>query len=102
MKYANKLTHKELRELYQLFTDSDATIKELNITKDEYSIGLEGVIEFPEYDEEYLKDNPNATISTDDVTIDDVPLLRRYADIRNNIIDELIKEIQSRPLVNYF
>lgn len=66
MKYANKLTHKELRELYQLFIGTDATIKELNITKDECSIALEGVIEFPEYDEEYLKDNPNATIITND------------------------------------
>ena len=33
MKYANRLTDEELKELYQLFTDSDATIKELNITK---------------------------------------------------------------------
>jgi len=66
MKYANRLTEEELRELYQLFTDSDATIKELNITKDDYSVGLEGVIEFPEFDEEYLKGNPNATITTDD------------------------------------
>lgn len=66
MKYANRLTEEELRELYQLFTDSDATIKELNITKDDYSVGLERVIEFPEFDEEYLKDNPNATITTDD------------------------------------
>ena len=32
MKYANRLTDEELKELYQLFTDSDATIKELNIT----------------------------------------------------------------------
>lgn len=42
------------------------------------------------------------TYETDDVTVDDVPLLRRYADIRNNILDEFIKEVQSRPLVNYF
>lgn len=27
MKYANKLTDDELKELYRLFTDSDATIK---------------------------------------------------------------------------
>lgn len=66
MKYANRLTEEELRELYQLFTDSDATIKELNITKDDYSVGLEGLIEVLEFDEEYLKDNPNATIIMDD------------------------------------
>ena len=66
MKYADKLTDKELKELYQLFTDSDATIKELNITKDVRSISLEGVIEIPEYEEELLKENPHATIVTDD------------------------------------
>lgn len=66
MKYANQLSNEELRELYQLFTDSDATITELNIVKDDCSIAIEGVIEFPEYDEEILKENPNAVISTDD------------------------------------
>ncbi len=48
MKYANKLTDEELRELYSIFTDSDAKINELNITRDEHSIGLEGYIEIPE------------------------------------------------------
>lgn len=66
MKYANRLTDEELRELYQLFTDTDATIKELNIIKDECSIALEGMIEFPEYEEAILRENPNATIITDD------------------------------------
>lgn len=66
MKYANQLTDEELRELYQMFTDSDATIKELKFTKDKYSIVLEGYIEIPEYEEDILKDNPNATIVTDD------------------------------------
>ena len=66
MKYANRLTDKELRELYQLFTDSDATIKELNITRDNTSVAIEGVIEFPEYEEEILKENPDATVITDD------------------------------------
>lgn len=42
------------------------------------------------------------TYETDDITIDDVPLLRTYADIRKNAIEEFIKEIQSRPLVNFF
>ena len=66
MKYANRLTDKELKELYQLFTDSDATIKELTITRFDDSISLEGFIEIPEYDEELLKENPNATITIDD------------------------------------
>lgn len=66
MKYANRLTDEELRELYQLFTDSDATIKELTITRDNVSVAIEGVIEFPEYEEEILKENPDATVITDD------------------------------------
>ena len=41
MKYANRLTDEELKELYQLFTDSDATIKELNITRGDNSIAIE-------------------------------------------------------------
>lgn len=66
MKYANKLTEEELRELYLLFTDEGAKINELNIVKDDYSIALEGYVEIPEFDEEILKENPNATIVTDD------------------------------------
>ena len=52
MKYANRLSDEELRVLYQLFTDSDATIKELTITRFDNSICLDGVIEIPEYEEE--------------------------------------------------
>ena len=66
MKYANRLTDEELKELYQLFTDSDATIKELSITREDNSVAIEGQIEIPEYEEELLKENPNATIITDD------------------------------------
>ena len=72
MKYANRLTDEELKELYQLFTDSDATIKELNITRWDNSVAIEGQIEIPEYEEELLKENPNATsITDDDYEIDD-------------------------------
>lgn len=66
MKYANKLTEEELRELYLLFTDKGAKIKKLNIVKDDYSIALEGYIEISEFDEKILKENPNATIVIDD------------------------------------
>lgn len=66
MKYANKLTDEELRELYLSFSDEDAEIYELYITKYEYSIALSGYIEIPEFDEEILKENPNATIVMDD------------------------------------
>lgn len=66
MKYANQLTEEELKELYLLFTDTDAKINKLNITKDDNFISFEGYIEVPEWDEEILKEDPNATIIMDD------------------------------------
>ena len=66
MKYANKLTEDKLRELYLLFTDEGAKINELNIIKDDVSIALEGYVEIPEFEEEILKENPNATLIIDD------------------------------------
>ena len=66
MKYANRLTEEELRELYLLFTDEGAKINELHIVKDDYSIALEGYVEIPEFEEEILKENPNATLIIDD------------------------------------
>ena len=66
MKYANRLTEEELRELYLLFTDEGAKINELHIVKDDDSIALEGYVEIPEFDKEILKENPNATIVIDD------------------------------------
>ena len=66
MKYANKLTEEELRELYLLFTDEGAKINELNIIKDDVSIALEGYVEIPEFEEKILKENPNATLIIDD------------------------------------
>lgn len=72
MKYANRLTEEELRELYLLFTDKGAKINELNVTKDDCLIGLEGYIEIPEWEEEILKENPNAVvIINDDYELDD-------------------------------
>ena len=66
MKYANRLTDEELRELYIMFTDSNAKINELNITRDEDSIGMEGYIEIPEWEEDRLKEDPNAVVVIDD------------------------------------
>lgn len=66
MKYANRLTEEELRELYLLFTDDGAKINELNITEDDYSIALEGYIEVPEWDKELLEENPDAVVIIDD------------------------------------
>ena len=66
MKYANRLTDEELREVYGLFIDSDGKINELNITRDEYSIGLEGYVEIPEFEKDRLKEDSNATLIIDD------------------------------------
>ena len=66
MKYTNRLTDEELREVYGLFIDSDGKINELNITRGECSIGLEGYVEIPEFEEERLKEDSNATIIIDD------------------------------------
>lgn len=66
MKYANRLTDGELREIYSLFIDSDGKINELNIRRSESSINLEGYVEIPEFEEERLKEDSNATIIIDD------------------------------------
>ena len=66
MKYANRLTDEELREVYGLFIDSDGKINELNITRDEYSIGLEGYVEIPEFEKDRLNEDANATLIIDD------------------------------------
>lgn len=66
MKYANRLTDEELREVYGLFIDSDGKIKELNIIRDEHSIGLEGYVEIPEFKKDRLKEDANATLIIDD------------------------------------
>jgi hypothetical protein len=66
MKYANRLTDEELREVYGLFIDSDGKINELNITRDEYSIGLEGYVEIPEFEKDRSKEDANATLIIDD------------------------------------
>lgn len=66
MKYASQLTDEELREIYGLFIDSDGKINELNITRDEHSIDLEGYVEIPEFGKERLEKDPDATIILDD------------------------------------
>lgn len=66
MKYANRLSNKELKEIYNLFIGTDCKINELHIIRDDESIGLEGYIEIPEYEEERLKENPDARIILDD------------------------------------
>lgn len=66
MKYASRLTDEELREIYGLFIDLDGKINELNITRDDHSISLEGYVEIPEFEKERLEEDPDATIILDD------------------------------------
>lgn len=66
MKYVNRLTNKDLEKIYKLFIEEDAIIDELNITKNNYSVILEGFIKVKEWKEDILKENPNATVIFDD------------------------------------
>lgn len=104
MKYANKLTDEELKELYQLFTDSDAKIKELNITRCDNSIALEGYIEIPEYEEELLKENPDATIVIDDdyeITDYDVTVFHHSGDCNLDYRKWMYKRFGNEYAVDY-
>lgn len=73
MKYANKLTDKELRELYRMFTDTGAKIIDLTITKFIDSITLDGVIQIPdnEFEGEYLTIDDDYEINDFYVTVFD-------------------------------
>lgn len=66
MKWASQLTDEELKEIYKLFIDADGKINELNIARDDRSIGLEGYVEIPEFEEERLAEDSNAVIIIDD------------------------------------
>lgn len=55
MKYANQLTDNDLKQIYQLMTDSDAEIMELNIDRHESSISLNGFIKIPDGEDGFLE-----------------------------------------------
>lgn len=65
LEYANQLTDEQLKEIYQLFLCEDEKIVSLDISRYDDGICLNGKIEIPEFEEEYLKVNPHATIVTD-------------------------------------
>lgn len=65
LKYVNRLTDEELKEIYQLFLCEDEKIVSLNIFRYDDEICLEGRVQFPEYEEEYLDENPDAVIVVD-------------------------------------
>lgn len=54
MKYGNKLTDEELTELYKSLLGENDEFVDLSITRDDYSIGLEGHIKIPDDDEDAI------------------------------------------------
>lgn len=65
LKYVNQLSDEQLKEIYQLFLCEDERIVYLDISRYDDEIYLEGKIEIPESEEEYLAENPDATIIVD-------------------------------------
>lgn len=65
LKYANQLTDEQLKEIYQLFLCEDERIVLLDISRYDDGICLNGKIEIPEFEDEYLKVNPHATLIID-------------------------------------
>lgn len=65
LKYANQLSDGQLKEIYQSFLCEDDKIVLLNISRYDDEICLDGKIEIPELEEEYLVENPKATMVVD-------------------------------------
>ena len=108
LKYANRLTDEQLKEIYQLFLCEDERIVCLDISRYYDEIILDGKIEIPEFEEEYLAENPDATIIADndyalsdyDVNIyhhsgDLTPVYRKY------MLKKFGKDYAVDYLINY-
>lgn len=65
LKYANQLSDRQLKEIYQSFLCEDEKIVYLDISRYDDEICLDAKIEIPEFEEEYLKTNPHATLIVD-------------------------------------
>ena len=65
LKYANQLSDEQLKEIYQLFLNDGDKIVYLNISRYDDEICLTGKIEIPEFEDEYLKISPHATLTVD-------------------------------------
>ena len=65
LKYVNQLSDGQLYEIYQSFLCEDDKIIYLDISRYDDEICLGGKIEIPEFEEEYLKTNPHATLTVD-------------------------------------
>lgn len=65
LRYANRLTDEQLKEIYQLFLNDGDKIVYLNISRYDDEICLTGKIKIPEFENEYLKTSPHATLTVD-------------------------------------
>lgn len=65
LRYANQLSDEQLREIYQSFLCEDDKIVLLDISRYDDEICLNGKIEIPEFEDEYLKTSPHATLVVD-------------------------------------
>lgn len=65
LEYANQLSDGQLKEIYQSFLCEDDRIVYLDISRYDDEICLTGKIEIPEFEDEYLKVNPHATLIVD-------------------------------------
>lgn len=65
LKYANKLSDGQLKEIYQLFLCEDDRIVCLYLSRYDDEISLNGRIEIPELEDDCLVENPDATIIVD-------------------------------------
>lgn len=65
MKYANKLTDDEIREIYTSFQGKDTKVASLQITRYEESIELTGIIKFPDDEApgEFIKTEDDYTLT---------------------------------------
>ena len=65
LKYANQLSDGQLKEIYQSFLCEDEKIVLLDISRYDDEICLDGKIEIPEFEADYLKTNQHATLIVD-------------------------------------
>lgn len=65
LEYANQLSDGQLKEIYQSFLCEDDKIVYLDISRYDDEICLTGKIEIPEFEDEYLKTSPHATLIVD-------------------------------------
>lgn len=71
MKYVNKLTDEEIREIYKLFQGNNTKVASLHIIRYEDSVELTGIIKFPddEASGEFIKTEDDYTLTDFNVKV---------------------------------